>query len=88
MMMKKFNTIRNFQRSNMKKDETDSINCYEYNKAGHIKKDCPNLKEKAKRFKKKKKALYVGSDELEPRAPESEEKEETNLNITMETCAS
>ena len=60
MMRKKFNKRRNFQRPNGRKDEIGSTNCYECNKPGHIKKDCPNLKEKAKKFFKNKKALYVG----------------------------
>jgi len=59
MIRKKFNRRRNFQRSNGRKDETGSINCYECNKLGHIKKDCTNLKEKAKKFFKKKKALSL-----------------------------
>ena len=48
MMKKKFNKKRNFQRLNGREDETGSINCYECNKLGHIKKDSPNLKGKRK----------------------------------------
>ena len=53
MMRKKFNKMRSFQRPNGRKDETGSINCYECNKAGHIKKDYLNLKGKATKFFKK-----------------------------------
>ena len=84
MMRKKFNKRRNFQRSNGRKDETSSINCHECNNPGHIKKDCPNLKRKAKKFFKKKKALSVGWDESEPTDFENEEKEEANLSILNE----
>ena len=84
MMRKKFNRKRNFQRSNERKDETDFISCYEYNKPGHIKKDCPNLKGKAKKFFKKQKVLYVGWDKLEPSDSENEKKDEANLGISNE----
>ena len=53
-MRKKFNRRRNFQGSNGRKDETGSINCYECNKPGDIKKDCPNLKEKLSSSRKRK----------------------------------
>ena len=84
MMRKKFNRRRNFQRSNGRKEETDSINCYEWNKPGHIKKDCPSLKGKAKKFFKKKKTLYMGWDESEPSDSKNEEKDEANLSILNE----
>jgi len=82
MMRKKLNKRRNFQRSNGRKDKTGSINYYECNKPSHIKKDCPNWKGKAKRFIKKKKALYVGWDESGLSNSENEEKDESNLSIT------
>jgi len=59
MMRKKFNKKRNFQKSNERKDETGSINCYEYNKPSHIKKNCPNLKGKAKKFFKRRKLCML-----------------------------
>jgi len=83
MIRKKFNKRRNFQRSNGRKDETGSINCSECNKPGHIKKDYPNLKEKTKKFFKKK-ALYIGWDESEPSDSENEEKDKANLSISNE----
>ena len=48
IMRKKFNRRRNFQKSNGRKYEIGTINCYKCNKPGHIKKDCLNLKGKAK----------------------------------------
>ena len=84
MIRKEFNGRRNFQKSNKRKDGTSSINGYECNKLGHIKKDCTNLKEKAKKFFKKKKALSLRQDESEPSDSENEEKDEANLSISNE----
>ena len=75
MMKKKFNKRRNFQRSNWRKNEIGSINCYECNKLSHIKKNCLNLNGKARKFFKKKKGLYVGWDESQPSDSENKEKD-------------
>ena len=59
MMRKKFYKKKGARKPNFKKNESVSSNCFECNKPRHIKKDCPMLKEKYKRFKKKT-ALDVG----------------------------
>ena len=59
MMRIKLYKKMGFRKPNFKKDESSSTTCYECNKPGHIKKDCPILKEKFKKSKRKK-ALYVG----------------------------
>ena len=64
-MRRKFYKKKGFGKPNVKKDESSSSTCLECNKPIHIKKDCPILKDKSKKSKKKK-ALYVGWDESEP----------------------
>jgi len=59
MMREKINKRRSFQRPNERKDETESANCYECNKPSHIKKDCPNLKGKAKFFSRRRKPYML-----------------------------
>ena len=65
---------------NFKKNEYGPSICFECNKLGHIKKDCPKLKDEPKKFKKK--ALYVGLNESEPSDSEDEKSQEANLSIT------
>ena len=46
--------------------------CFECNEPGHIAKDCPKLKEKYMKYKKKK-AMYAGWEESEPSDSDSDE---------------
>ena len=90
MIRRKFYKKKGFCTPNSKRDESGSSNCFECNKLGHVKKDCPILKDKPKKFKKKK-ALYVGWDESEPSNSENEERGQvanlspTNSNICFMT---
>jgi len=70
-MRRKFYKKKRFHRPNFKKDESSLSTCFESNKPGHIKKDCSVLKDKSKKSKKKK-ALYIGWEELEPSDSEDE----------------
>ncbi|ONK56591.1 uncharacterized protein A4U43_C10F10450 [Asparagus officinalis] len=46
--------------------------CFECNEPGHLAKDCPKIKEKYLKYKKKK-AMYAGWDESEPSDSDSDE---------------
>ncbi|GAV84339.1 zf-CCHC domain-containing protein/UBN2 domain-containing protein, partial [Cephalotus follicularis] len=63
----KVTAIEEFQKRNLNKGEgskMDPPTCFECNKPGHIKVDCPQLKKKKKLFKKKAlKAWHLSDDE-------------------------
>ena len=71
-MNKKFNPRSNNKFPSNNKCPSRVGKCFECNEPGHIAKDCPRLKEKYMKYKKKK-AMYAGWEESEPSDSDSDE---------------
>ena len=63
MMMRRKFYKKGFRKRNSKKIESRSSACFEYNKPGHIKKDCPISKDKSKKSKMKRHSMLEGMNQ-------------------------
>ena len=78
---------RNQRESKDRKEnkDKDQVICYECNKPGHYKSECPNLKKKSRRdFKEKKKSLMATWDDSESSSSD-EDDEQANIALMVTT---
>lgn len=71
---------KRFNKKNFSSDEEDQDVCYNYRKSGHVKKDCPKLKEKSSKDKKKDLMICdVSEDDISDEDDEPRSKEKNQV---------